>query len=59
VPFSLIFLGTEALGGSVNSYLRQGTYRFEHDSLNPLDIFIVPLGPDRDSAMMRYQAIFN
>lgn len=35
----------------------QGTYRVEHDDLEPLEIFLVPLGPDGDG--MRYEAIFN
>lgn len=35
----------------------QGTYRVEHDALDPQEIFLVPLGPD--AAGMRYEAIFN
>jgi hypothetical protein len=32
-------------------------YRFEHDRLGPLEIFIVPLQPDAGGA--RYQAVFS
>ncbi|MET0554955.1 MAG: hypothetical protein ABW221_18075 [Vicinamibacteria bacterium] len=35
----------------------QGTYRVEHAELEPLEIFLVPLGPD--ALGMRYEAIFN
>ena len=35
----------------------QGTYRVEHGELEPLEIFLVPLGPDANG--MRYEAIFN
>ena len=35
----------------------QGTYRIEHDELDPQDVFLVPMGPD--AIGMRYEAIFN
>ena len=35
----------------------QGTYRIEHNELDPLEVFLVPLGPD--AIGMRYEAIFN
>jgi hypothetical protein len=35
----------------------QGTYLVEHGELEPLEIFLVPLGPDATG--MRYEAIFN
>jgi hypothetical protein len=35
----------------------QGTYRVEHDELEPQDVFLVPMGPDATG--MRYEAIFN
>ena len=50
-PFTLLFHGPLA------PILPQATYRFEHQAMPPLDIFIVPVGPERDR--MRYEAIFN
>lgn len=49
-PFSLIF--RTAPGAP----LPQRTYRVEHDEIGVHDIFLVPIGPDRDG--MRYEAIF-
>ena len=49
--FSLIFRGPEA------PILAQGTYKFEHPTRGPVDIFIVPVG--KDAAGVRYQAIFS
>jgi hypothetical protein len=49
-PFALLFHGPPA------PILPQAMYRFEHPALPPLDIFIVPVGPDGDR--MRYEAIF-
>lgn len=49
--FSLIF------HGPAQPWTPQGTYRTEHGQLAPLDLFLVPLGPDELG--MRYQAIFN
>jgi hypothetical protein len=49
-PFSLEFLGP------LEPVLPQRTYRFEHDQLGELEIFIVPLGPRDDR--MRYEAVF-
>lgn len=48
-PFSLVFWGPPALP--------QGTYRVHHPTLGPLDIFMVPIGPDTRGP--RYEAIFN
>jgi len=50
-PFALLFLGPAA------PILPQAMYRFEHPALPPLDLFIVPVGPDGDR--MRYEAIFT
>jgi hypothetical protein len=50
-PFSLVFLGPAA------PVWPQRIYRVEHEALDPLDLFLVPLGP-RDGAM-QYQAIFT
>ncbi|MCQ4166068.1 DUF6916 family protein [Tahibacter harae] len=35
----------------------QGLYRLEHPSLGPLDLFVVPIGPD--GAGMCYEITFN
>jgi hypothetical protein len=50
-PFILLFQGPLA------PILPQATYRFEHQDLAALEIFIVPVGPEGDR--MRYEAIFN
>lgn len=36
----------------------QGMARMEHDTLGPLEIFIVPIGPNQNGAM-RYEAVFS
>jgi hypothetical protein len=36
---------------------RQRTYPFEHDDIGRFEIFIVPLGPDREG--LRYEAVFT
>ncbi|HEX2046726.1 MAG TPA: hypothetical protein VHF27_03120 [Acidimicrobiales bacterium] len=51
LPFSLVFRGP---GDPV---LAQRMYRVEHASLDSLDIFLVPIGPD--STGMRYEAVFT
>ena len=48
--FSLLFRGPAAPA------LGQGTYSLEHDGLNGLALFLVPLGPDADG--QRYEAAF-
>jgi len=50
-PFDLIFLGP------MSPILPQQIYRFETESMEPLEIFIVPIGPIEGG--MGYQAIFN
>lgn len=50
-PFSLLFRG------SLAPVLPQCIYRLEHPRLGPLDIFLVPVGPDHTG--MRYEAIFT
>ncbi|HYA37228.1 MAG TPA: hypothetical protein VEI74_03015 [Candidatus Methylomirabilis sp.] len=51
VPFSLVFRGP------LEPVLPQRIYRLEHGGLGTLEIFLVPLGPDKDG--MRYEAVFN
>lgn len=52
-PFTLIFRGPPAPA------LGQGTYRLEHDAGGPLEIFLVPIGPEGDPLGPHYQATFN
>ena len=49
--FSLLF------HGPADPFLPQATYRFEHESLEAMEIFIVPLGRDEHSAV--YEAAFS
>lgn len=51
-PFSLHFLGPVS-----QQYLQQHTYQMVNEKMEPLDIFIVPLGVE--SGRMRYEAIFT
>ena len=51
-PFSIHFLGPVS-----QQYLIQSTYHFEHHQMGVLDLFIVPLGPER--GRMRYEAILS
>src|SRR5438876_7713556 len=51
IQFSVILLGP------VTAPIQQGNYRIEHDKLGPRDLFLVPIGMDKDG--VRYQAIFN
>lgn len=50
-PFSLIFHEPG------RSYLAQRIYRIAHPALGHIDLFLVPLGPDKQG--MQYQAVFN
>lgn len=38
-------------------YAPQAVYRLDHAGVGPLEVFLVPLGPDAEG--MRYEAIFN
>jgi hypothetical protein len=51
VPFSLLFHIPS------NLVLPQQIYRIEHDELEPMEIFLVPLGPDQRG--MSYEAVFS
>ncbi len=51
-PFSVIFRS-----GERDRHLPQRTYRLTAAGLAPLEIFLVPIGPD--AAGMRYEAIFT
>lgn len=50
-PFSLFFAGPKSF------LLQQATYHLTHESLAPLDIFIVPVG--QDSETYQYEAVFT
>jgi hypothetical protein len=50
-PFSIVFRGPR------DPVLPQRTYRVEHEAIGAFDLFLVPIGPDREG--MRYQAVFG
>lgn len=50
-PFALLFKGTK------DNLLSQQMYRIEHDKLEAMDLFIVPIRADQDAYY--YEAIFN
>ena len=50
-PFELMFTGP------LTPILNQQIYWFEADGLDPIEIFIVPIGPYEGG--MGYQAVFN
>jgi hypothetical protein len=51
LPFSLMFSGPAA------PIMPQGIYRLAHAELGSLELFLVPVQPDRDGA--RYEAVFT
>jgi hypothetical protein len=50
-PFSLVFLGPPRM------VLPQAIYRFEHETLGALEIFIVPVSQAADG--VRYEVVFS
>ncbi len=50
-PFSIVFTGP------ADPMLPQAIYRFEHQELGALELFVVPLGPDAGGP--RYEAVFT
>ena len=52
-PFSLVFLGP------LEPLCSQGTYVLEHDAAGKHELFLVPIGPNRDGQGMRYEAVFS
>ncbi|MES1245468.1 MAG: hypothetical protein ABUT39_27940 [Acidobacteriota bacterium] len=50
-PFSI------HLRGPRGAALQQAIYRLEHETMGPLEIFLVTIGPDEKG--MRYEAVFN
>lgn len=51
--FSLLFQGP------AEPVLPQQIYALEQAHLGTFELFLVPIGPDRASGRMRYEAIFN
>jgi hypothetical protein len=49
--FSLVFRGPPT------PVLAQRIYTLVHEELGPLELFIVPIGPDKEG--MRYEVVFN
>ncbi len=43
--------------GPASSFIRQGMYRLCHEKLGEIDLFLVPIGRDRDG--YEYEAVFN
>jgi hypothetical protein len=52
-PFSLIFKGP------AQPRIEQGTYPVEHDVMEPIALFLVPVMPDPTDGRPRYEAIFT
>ncbi len=50
-PFSLVFKGPPGPA------LPQGIYALAHDGLEPMDLFLVPIGPGRGGVL--YEAVFT
>ncbi len=52
-PYSLIFLGP------LEPVLEQSIYALEHAELGTLEIFLVPVGPDKKKTGIQYEAVFS
>lgn len=50
-PFSLFFIGPKSF------LLRQHTYRVSHEVLDPLEVFLVPVGQNEE--IYEYEAVFT
>lgn len=50
-PFSLFFIGPKAY------LLHQQIYHLTHESMEPLDLFLVPVGTEGDAYL--YEAVFT
>ncbi len=51
-PFSIILRTRQK-----DQYLIQAIYQVKHAEMGTLDLFLVPLGPDKEG--MRYEAVFT
>jgi hypothetical protein len=49
--FSILFRGSK------DDYLPQHIYQLRHEKMAALDVFLVPIGPDKEG--MRYEATFT
>ena len=52
-PFSLVF----RIAGDTDSFLPQQIYHVSNDNFGDMDIFLVPIGPDKVG--MKYEAMFT
>ena len=43
--------------GPAEAVIEQGTYKVSHPELGEADLFLVPIGPDKEG--MRYEAVFT
>ena len=50
VPFSIV------LRGPMEPFLEQRIYKVSHEKIGEMEIFLVPLGPDKTG--MKYEAVF-
>lgn len=53
-PFSLLFETEQN-----NEYYSQGTFVADHPRMGRFELFLVPMGPGRESGLMCYEAVFN
>ena len=51
VPFSIV------LRGPMEPLLTQNIYKVEKQGMEPMDLFLVPIGPDKTG--MQYEAVFT
>ena len=51
-PFSIIFSCAQ------DQPLEQKIYKVEHDEMGTLELFLVPIGPDKNG-LFQYEALFN
>ena len=55
LQFSLVFHDPN---GSVAQHLPQSIYSLRNANLEPMDLFLVPIGPDKQRKGMCYEAVF-
>jgi len=54
--FSVVFHDPH---GSVEQFLPQSIYSLRHADLEPMELFLVPIGPDKQRKGMSYEAVFS
>ncbi len=52
-PFSVVFLGPS------QPILPQQIYELHHEEMGSLALFLVPIGPDKTTRGIRYEAVFT